>query len=333
MTEMDPDTEILLDCSPLFRQYKSGRVERLLGTDVVPAGLDPATGVTSKDVTIGSVPNVSARLYLPKLSDSSQSKLPILIYIHGGGFCIGSAYNPNPFLNSLVARAQLLAVSVDYRLAPEHPLPAAYEDCWAALKWVVSHGSRSGPEPWLTEHADLSRVFLQGESAGANIAHNMAMRAGTEKLDFDSKIEGMVLAHPFFWGTEPIGSEATDPGVRIGISSPWKVVNKAGVEVDHPWFNPMGSGAPELAGLGCGRVMVCVAEKDVLAERGRAYYEALKASQWRGEAELVESEGEDHGFFLKKPECDKALELLVRIVAFLKHNWFHCFLVFSIVLI
>ncbi|RLN12591.1 putative carboxylesterase 7 [Panicum miliaceum] len=70
-----------------------------------------------------------------------------------------------------IAAAGAVAVSVNYRLAPEHPLPAAYDDAWAALQWTVS-SCLSGPEPWLADHGDAKRIFLAGDSAGGNIAHN-----------------------------------------------------------------------------------------------------------------------------------------------------------------
>ncbi|TXG64353.1 hypothetical protein EZV62_011347 [Acer yangbiense] len=77
--------------------------------------------------------------------------------------------------------AKIIAVSVDYRLAPENPVPAAYEDSWTTLKWVASHFNGKGSEDWLNRHADFQRVFLSGDSAGANIANRMAIKHGHEE--------------------------------------------------------------------------------------------------------------------------------------------------------
>ncbi|AQL01139.1 NAD(P)H dehydrogenase C1, partial [Zea mays] len=113
----------------------------------------------------------SARVYLPP---GAAGKIPVVVYFHGGGFVVGSPARPGThnYLNDLVARSGAIGVSVYYRLAPEHKLPAAYDDAWAALRWAATLGG--GEDPWLLEHADLSRVFLAGCSAGANIAHNTA---------------------------------------------------------------------------------------------------------------------------------------------------------------
>ncbi|WP_369294412.1 alpha/beta hydrolase fold domain-containing protein, partial [Klebsiella pneumoniae] len=89
-----------------------------------------------------------------------------------------------------------MAVSVNYRRAPENPLPAAYEDAWAALKWVLSHRDSNGPAVWLNNYADFGRLFVAGVSAGANIAHNVAMTAGKEESG--GEILGVGLVHPYF---------------------------------------------------------------------------------------------------------------------------------------
>ncbi|KAJ6328146.1 hypothetical protein OIU77_009940 [Salix suchowensis] len=79
--------------------------------------------------------------------------------------------------------------------APERPIPAAYEDSWAA-----SHSNGDGPEPWLRNHADFHRVFLGGDSSGANIAHNLAMAAGNPETGLDIGLLGIALVHPYFLG-------------------------------------------------------------------------------------------------------------------------------------
>lgn len=161
-------SKVAHDFSPYFIVYKDGHVERLRGTAITPPGHDPQTGVQSKDILISTEPLISARLYIPKTNPLFPQKLPLLIYFHGGTFVIETAFCPSRHnhINSISAQANVMVISVDYRRAPEHPLPIAYEDSWASLKWVDSHFEGKGSEEWMNSFADLQRVFLVGDSAG-----------------------------------------------------------------------------------------------------------------------------------------------------------------------
>lgn len=222
---------------------------------------------------------------------------------------MGSAYIPmyHNYLLSLVSSANVVAVSVEYRLAPQHLLPAAYDDAHTALTWVLSRA-----DPWLAEHGDYNRLFIAGDSAGANITSSLTLREGVN-------VEGVVLVHPYFWGSAPIESEVTDPLIRFGIDSAWRLVKSSDMTLDHPSINPVAEGAPSLAGLGCRRAMVVTAQMDVWVFRGRAYYGALKESGFAGEATAFETKGAAavHGFHLANPGTEMAAELMDEIVAFI----------------
>ncbi|XP_077251486.1 putative carboxylesterase 2 [Tasmannia lanceolata] len=318
---MDPSKEIAHDFPSFLRVYKDGRIERLTGTQVVPPGLDPRTGVTSKDVVIVPESGVSARLYIPKLSGETPKKIPLLVYFHGGGFMIESPFSPlyHTYLNSLVAEANVVAVSVDYRLCPEHPITTVNDDSWATLLWVASHGPSGpgGPEPWITDHADFDRVMIAGDSAGANISHHMAMRGGPDGLGHGVHIKGAIVVNPYFWGSDPIGSEGVDPLKKESVDGLWLFVCPSNLGCDDPLINPVAPGAPSLSGLGCTRVLICVAEKDVLKDRGQLYHDALRESGWRGEVEFFETKGKDHVFHLFNPDCEEAGVMLKRLASFM----------------
>lgn len=139
--------ELAYELPPFVKVYKDGKIERLMGTDIIPPGTHPETGVQSKDVVILPETGVSARLYKPKQTNQNQ-KIPLVFYFHGGGFYVQTPFSSTyqPFLNALVADSNIIIVSVDYRRAPEHPLPIGYDDCWASIKWVASHSNGGGPE-------------------------------------------------------------------------------------------------------------------------------------------------------------------------------------------
>jgi acetyl esterase/lipase len=305
LLHMDPHSnEVAHDFPPFFRVYKDGRVERLLGTETLPPTTDPLTGVHSKDVTISPETGLSARLFLP--NTTPDRKLPLLIYVHGGAFCVETPFSPlyHSYVSSVAAEANVVAVSIHYRRAPEHLLPIAYDDTLAAIQWAAAHRKGDGPEAWLNGHADFERVFLAGDSAGANIAHSMARRAGVDERLLGLNILGMVIVHPFFGNGEP--------------GKLMKYIYPTMSGPDDPSFYPAPD--PKLRSLGCSRVLVVVAEKDELRDRGWNYYESVRKSGWGGVADIVETKGEDHVFHLFNPKCEKALALLKQMAAFFNQD-------------
>ncbi|KAK4401633.1 putative carboxylesterase 7 [Sesamum angolense] len=265
---------------PLLKEYTDGRIERLMGLDFVPPSVDPATRVQSKDVEIAPEINLSARIFLSANADPSK-KVPLLLYFHGGGFIVESAFSAvyHKHLNFLVAEANVVAVSVNYRLAPEHPLPIAFEDSWLSLKWVASQSTDAGHEKWIQDYADLGRVYLGGDSAGGTIAHNIAMRVRS----FASKL--LLYACP-------------------SIS-----------DCDEPWINPAKD--KTLASLGCGKVLVYVAAKDPLKDRGWYYKDSLRESGWNGDVEVVEDKEEGHVFSVLCPDGVNGLAMLKKVASFI----------------
>ncbi|KAL9663890.1 hypothetical protein QQ045_019284 [Rhodiola kirilowii] len=312
------ENEVAHDVFPYLRQFKNGTVERLNGTATCPPNTHPT--VLSKDVIIDAQTGVSARLYLPKKTNNTNKRLPLIVYFHGGAFLIASPAEPfyDASLNSIVDEVNVVAVSVDYRLAPEHSLPTAYDDCLTALKWISAHASGSGDEAWLNEHVDFTRVYLAGDSAGANIAHHVSFRVGSDPELV--KPAGIVMIHPYFWSTDPTEYELTDPVRKAMVDNWWNFVSPSDKGCDDPLINPYADGSPDLTGLGCDTLMVCVAEKDILCDRGKIYYESVLRSGWSGRAELFVTKGEDHVFHIFDPKNEKAGELMKSVAEFVNRS-------------
>ncbi|KVH93282.1 Alpha/beta hydrolase fold-3 [Cynara cardunculus var. scolymus] len=293
---MSSADEIMKEVPGLIRVFKDGRIQKFRLPILVPAGVDPSSGVNSKDVVFSPENNIFARLYIPKTTTPNH-KLPLVIFFHGGGFIIESAASSNyhNFLSLVVAESNVVVVSVDYRLAPEFPLPVAYEDSWEAIKWVAQHVNGNGPDPWLNEYADLQNIFLAGDSAGGNISHHMAIRIGSDILE-GLRFRGAILLHPYFWGKERVGNESDSIEAEvIGILDDlWSLVHPGGSGSDDPLINP--GMDPKIAGMGCSKILVCVGGNDFLRERNWYYKQVLEKSGWKGELEVVEDEGEGHVF-------------------------------------
>lgn len=290
------DNEILREFR-FFTVYKDGHVQlHMPRGDKIPPFEDPVTGVRSKDVTISDNPPVSARIFLPK-SAAPGVKLPLLFYVHGGGFSIQSPFTKqyHDFVSTVAAEADCIAVSVEYGLFPERPIPACYEDSWTALQWVATRS-----DPWIAEHADLDNVFIAGDSAGGNITHTLVFRAGTVGIP-GSKVVGAILVHPYFGGTED--------------DQMWLHMCPGNEGLGDPRLKP---GVEDLQKLGCERVLVFIAEKDHLRPVAYGYVERLKASGWGGTVEVVENVGENHCFHLFEPEYEKAVELKNKFISFVK---------------
>ena len=98
--------------------------------------------------------------------------LPALLWIHGGGYVMGGVTNDDDWCSRIAAELELVVVSTDYRKAPEHPYPAALDDCFASLTWLIEHAEELGVDP--------TRVLIGGNSAGGGLAAALAQRAHDE---------------------------------------------------------------------------------------------------------------------------------------------------------
>ena len=115
------------------------------------------------------IPGPAGRLGLRLYRPAGASPLPVFAFFHGGGFVAGTLAEFDGFCSRLAGRAGCIVVSVDYRLAPEHPHPAAVDDAWAALAWIASHAEDLGGDP--------GRLAIGGDSAGGNLAAVTAIAA------------------------------------------------------------------------------------------------------------------------------------------------------------
>ncbi|MEA3035033.1 MAG: acetyl esterase, partial [Sphingomonadales bacterium] len=119
----------------------------------------------------GDAGALPARFYLPG-GLPPERPAPLLLYFHGGGWVIGDLDTHDDVCRFLAAGAGVAVLSADYRLAPEHPFPAAIEDAWSAFTWATGNAARLGADP--------GRIAIGGDSAGGNMAAVVSIRAQAE---------------------------------------------------------------------------------------------------------------------------------------------------------
>ncbi|CAA3018099.1 probable carboxylesterase 8 [Olea europaea subsp. europaea] len=217
--------------------------------NATPSVTDPNSPpvALSTDIQLSPKSKAYVRLYIPA-KPPKDTKLPLIIYFHGGDFVLFSASTVifHNFCDDIASQFPAVVVSVEYRLAPENRLPAAFDDALNAIFWIQNQAlGVGGRDPWL-DYADFSRVFLLGSSAGGNIVYHTALRA----LDFDLrpiKIRGILLNQPFFGGVFRTPSEIRlkeDPNIPLYMCDVlWTLALPPYANRDHEFCNPISGGS------------------------------------------------------------------------------------------
>ncbi|KAE8796162.1 putative carboxylesterase 15 [Hordeum vulgare] len=327
----DTDTEaphVVEDCRGVLQVLNDGTTVRSAAAPYAVEDRDDGR-VEWRDAVYHPAHGLGVRMYRPPRREG-KGPLPLLAYFHGGGFCIGSRAWPSVHACCLRFAHELPAVvlSFDYRLAPEHRLPAAHEDAATALAWLRNRltgmtpgladgsGSDEDVRAWLAgSGADPGSLFVSGDSAGANIAHHMAARFGAAGAGLGPvRIAGHVLVMPAFTSEAPTQSELSSRGnafLSRDVAERYsRLALPAGANKDYPLMNPLGPDSPGL-GLVGGRVLVVVGGDDMLKDNQVRYAERMKAVG--NDVELVVFDGKEHGFFSRDPWSETGGEV-VRVV-------------------
>jgi acetyl esterase len=243
------------------------------------------------------------RLYRP----ASGRPLPALLYFFGGGWVLGTIDTADGVSRSLANSTGALVIVAGYRLAPEHPFPAAIDDCYAALRWVAGHADEVGADP--------ARLAVGGDSAGGNLAAGVTLLARSD----GPPLVGQLLVYP---NTDQLADDesmraADDPFLFNRHSVAWyrqHYLADAG-DAANPLASPLR--AESLAGLP--PALVITAEYDPLRDQGEAY--ARRLSDAGVQVELSRYPGTAHGFFTMAGTVDASRAAIAQAAAHLR-VWF-----------
>ena len=248
----------------------------------------------------GAIP---ARIYTPKQLRKNDGLAPCLVFFHGGGWVIGNLDTHDVVCRKLAHEAEMIVISVDYRLAPEHRFPAAVDDAIAATKWVAANAAQLGIDP--------SRLFVGGDSAGGNLAAVVSLDA----RENGPKLAGQMLVYPAtdFSRTHPSHSEPETSILLTHTVITWFMNHYLnGADINDWRASP--SRAKSLAGLPPAYVLT--AGGDPLRDEGDEYAERLK--QAAVAVTYRHFPGQFHGFFTMGKLLNQANIAVSEIATWLK---------------
>jgi acetyl esterase len=262
----------------------------------------PDVHVESSAATVTDGTELALRLYRPK--SARTDPLPVVVNFHGGGWVSGDLNHSQWWASNIAARAGVLVISVDYRLAPEHSFPGPLDDCYDATAWVADHATELGADP--------TRLAVMGDSAGGNLAAAVALMARDRgapdialQLLFYPAVE---LTHPF---------RSVDENANAPILGRADLRNNASnyfhnSTADHtdPLASPL-----RAKHEGLPPALIQTAQYDPLRDEGAAYADALREAGV--EVEYTNYLDSVHGYISLPglvPEAKQALADTVEVI-------------------
>jgi acetyl esterase len=242
------------------------------------------------------------RIYRPLGAQSADARLPAILYFHGGGFVLGGLDLYDVLCSRLAKSCGAVVLSVDYRLAPEHPYPAALADAMAASAWLVDQASRLGVDP--------TRLCIAGDSAGGNLAAVTCLQLRGEGrqvfahqlmlypvMNLDYGKQGLSRCTEGYFLTEEMMRYFADQYLgAVADRQDWRI-------------SPLW--APSVDGLPSATVVLCGC--DPLYDEGFQYAQRLKDAG--GSVSLLTYEAQIHAFVLMDGVIPKAVEAIEEIAA------------------
>jgi len=264
--------------------------------------LRPTAGAPTRDDFIipGPAGPVRARAYRPP----GPGPFPTLLFMHGGGWVLGSIEQDDERCRELMRLSGCLIVSVGYRLAPEHKFPAPLEDCYAALQWLVAHGNQIG--------CDASRLAVGGASAGANLAIGTALLARDRN---GPRISCQILIYPICDASLSSLSYRENGDNyyvrRQDLAWFWSQYLRTDSDYRNPYASPVAADLRDLP-----PALVLTGEFDPLRDEGEDFVARLRAGNI--DARAVRYPGVVHGFVSFAPHLQQSRDALMQCATALR---------------
>jgi acetyl esterase len=251
----------------------------------------------------GAAGMLDARLYAP----SPEPGLPLLLYLHGGGFVIGGIETHDSLCRQLALRSGGAVLSLDYRLAPEHRFPAAHEDSWAALRWLHADGAAR-------LRCDAARLAIGGDSAGGTLAAACALEARDARLPLALQL--LITPGTAAQASFPSRERFANGFLLEAQGIDWFFDHAIARDQRGDWrFSPLHT--EDVAGVA--PACLIVAECDPLADENVAYADRLRSAGVPLQFELVR--GVTHDFMKMGRVLKEARHALQFAASALKDAW------------
>lgn len=280
---------------------KAARASIVAGSTLVGGRL-PIGSVTEQRIDGPGGP-LTLRFYTPR---GVSGPAPTLVFLHGGGWIYGDLESHDALCRFLAEEAQVRVIAVDYRLAPEAPFPAGYEDSWAAFQWVTANAAQIGVDP--------ARIAVGGDSAGANLAAVIAQAAVREGIPAPAF---QLLIYPATDFVNELPSRHTYATgfflTKLFMDTARENYLPSDADPADPRLSPLRHSAADVA-----PAYVVTAGFDPLLDEGKAYADALRAAGVP--VEYVCEEGLIHSFANMVALGQSAPAAMRRAAAALQHG-------------
>jgi acetyl esterase len=303
---LDPQARAVLDqmaetTAPLINELSVDEARLTSATMAAMQGFPEPVGSVEDRKLPGPGGYIPVRIYMP----FGKEPFPVLVYFHGGGWVIGDIESSDGLCRTLSNAVGCIVVSVDYRLAPEHPFPAAADDAYHATLWAATNASSFG--------ADDSRIAVCGDSAGGNLAAVIAQIArdrGKPGICFQ------LLIYPVTDAAcdTPSYSENAEGYflTRDAMHWFWNHYIRNDADRIHPYASPL-----RASNFAClPPALVITAEFDVLRDEGERYAERMRAAGTP--VQLTRYDGMIHGFFTMSAIIDQGRTAIKQSAAALR---------------